>query len=47
MFANAPFRWTDPASSPGMIWLWLAIMLTGWSIPVLAQDKKSSSLAYC
>jgi hypothetical protein len=33
MFANTPFRWTDPASWRWMIWLWLAMMLAGWSIP--------------
>ena len=30
MFAEAPFRWTEPATWPWMIYLWLAFFLAGW-----------------
>jgi hypothetical protein len=30
MFANAPFRWTDPAAWPWIIYVWLALLAGGW-----------------
>jgi hypothetical protein len=30
MFSNAPFRWTDPASWPWIIYVWLALLAGGW-----------------
>jgi hypothetical protein len=30
MFANAPFRWTDPTTWPWIIYVWLALLAGGW-----------------
>ena len=30
MFAAAPFRWTDPATWPWIIYVWLALLVGGW-----------------
>src|SRR5271165_2708360 len=34
MIAASPIRWTDPATWPWMVYLWLAFILAGWLIPV-------------
>jgi hypothetical protein len=34
VFANAPFRWTDPATWPWIVYLWLAFILAGWLVPL-------------
>jgi hypothetical protein len=34
MFADAPFRWTDPATWPWMVYVWLAFILAGWMVPL-------------
>jgi len=33
MFAAAPFRWTDPATWPWMVYVWLAFALAGFAKP--------------
>lgn len=30
MFANMPFRWTDPTTWPWIIYFWLALLVGGW-----------------
>lgn len=34
MFAHTPVRWTDPATWPWMVYVWLAFILAGWLVPV-------------
>lgn len=34
MLATAPFRWTDPATWPWMFYVWLALILAGWMVPL-------------
>ncbi len=33
MFGGIPLRWTDPAAWPWMVYVWLAFILAGWSVP--------------
>jgi hypothetical protein len=34
MFEAAPFQWTDPATWPWMVYVWLAFILAGWMVPL-------------
>jgi len=34
MFAAMPFRWTDPATWPWMVYVWVAFILIGWMVPL-------------
>jgi Protein of unknown function (DUF3592) len=33
MLSHVPIRWTDPATWPWMVYVWLAFILAGWSVP--------------
>jgi hypothetical protein len=33
MFADSPIRWADPTTWPWVVYVWLAFILAGWSVP--------------
>jgi Protein of unknown function (DUF3592) len=44
MIATTPFRWTDPATWPWIVYVWLAFLLVGWMLPAWRwlQRKKAA-----
>jgi hypothetical protein len=46
MFANAIFRWTDPATWPWIFYVWLAMILAGWSVSLWRWLKRKRAAGW-